>query len=1000
MSQLRRSRLSRRRLLLAATVALYPACGGGDGGGLTEPTTGALQVATNTSGGEPDQDGYTLSVDDVESGAIGPAAQRTIADLEPGAHRIALSGVSANCEVQGQNPRAISVVVGETVSETFAIVCTQPPPVTGGLSVTTATSGVSPDSDGYTVTVDGNAAGPVASEGSLAVADLGAGDHLVGLAGVAANCTVAGTNPRTVAVVAGAVVSVAFTIECQALPPAAGTLTVTTRTTGDGADPDGYAFAIGDGDAQPIGPSASVSVGGVAAGAIQVELSGLADNCRVEGANPRPVTVPAGGAAEVVFAVTCSAGTGTLVVTTASSGEPADPNGYTVSVDGGPGVAIGGTATQTFDDLAPGVHTVSLGGLASNCSVQGQNPRSATVSASATTRLTFSVTCAATTGGLTVTVSGLPAAAAAAVTVTGPGGFRREVAATTTLADLAPGGYTVTAASVTADGSTYTPSPSTTTMEVEAGATASVTVTYAATAGPTLNLSIAGLHLTQSVQTFDNTVPLVSGRDALLRVVALANGSNRVRAQVRVHLYRGNTEVRSVVIESPADTVPTGRLDGEITTTWNTLVEGSLVEPGLRVVAEVDPANTVPEADESDNVFPASGRLALDVRTPPPLAITLVPVRQSANDLQGDVTASNRRQYLDLASRMYPLPGYNAFVRDVYTTSAPALQPDDANGAWLTVLNEIAALRADDPELPHYYGVVRIGYSSGLAGLGFIGVGAAVGYDREGDRERIAAHELGHTWGREHAPCGNPSGPDPSFPYPNGRIGRIGWDPLSGLLKPRELPDIMGYCGNPWISDYTYQGVMDFRGTEPGIARGRGPRPALLVWGRIVDGRAVLEPAFRIVSRAEPRRPGPYAVEGTAADGSRVFAETFDAAEVADHPRAGRLFALAVPVDDADASRLAQIRLTGPGIGMATVVRPPAALRTAPATPARLTPAAGGVSLQWDAVAHPMVMVRDARSGQVLSFARGGSVTVPATGADLELVASDGVRSRTLDVTR
>jgi hypothetical protein len=999
MSQLRWSRLSRRRLLLAATAALYPACGGGDGGGLTEPTTGALQVATNTSGAVPDQDGYTLSVDDVESGAIGPAAQRTIADIEPGAHRIALSGVSANCEVQGQNPRAVSVVAGETVSETFAIVCTQPPPITGGLSITTATSGLSPDSDGYTVTVNGNVAGPVSAEGTVAVADLGAGDHLVGLAGVAANCTVAGTNPRTVAVVAGAVVSVAFTIECQAPPPAAGTLTVTTRTAGDGADPDGYAFAIGDGDAQPIAANASVSVGGVAVGASQVALSGLADNCRLEGANPRPVTVPAGGAAEVVFAVNCSAGTGVLVVTTESSGAPADPNGYTVSVGGGAGVAIGNNATHTFDDVAPGVHTVALGGLAGNCSVQGQNPRSATVSASETTSLTFSVTCAATTGGLTVTVSGLPGAAEAAITVTGPGGFRRDVAATTTLADLVPGDYTVTAASVTAGGSTYTPSPSTTTMEVEAGATATVAVTYAATAGPTLNLSIAGLHLTQSIQTFDNTVPLVSGRGALLRVTALANGSNRVRAQVRVRLYRGNTEVRSVVIESPADTVPTGRLDGEITTTWNTLVEGSLVESGLRVVAEVDPGNTVPEADESDNVFPASGRLALDVRAPPPLAITLVPVRQSANDLQGDVTASNRRQYLDLASRMYPLPGYNAFVRDVYTTSAPALQPDDANGAWLTVLNEIAALRADDPEVRHYYGVVRIGYSSGLAGLGFIGFGAAVGYDREGDRDRIAAHELGHTWGRQHAPCGNPSGPDPSFPYPNGRIGRIGWDPLSGLLKPRELADIMGYCGNPWISDYSYQGVMDFRGTEPGIAQGRGPRPALLVWGRIVDRRAVLEPAFRIVSRAEPGRPGPYAVEGTAADGSRVFAATFDATEIADHPRAGRLFALAVPVDDGDASRLEQIRLTGPGIGM-TTVRPPAALRTAPAKPARLTSAAGGVSLQWDAAAHPMVMVRDARSGEVLSFARGGSVTVPATGADLELVASDGVRSRVLDVTR
>ena len=399
-------------------------------------------------------------------------------------------------------------------------------------------------------------------------------------------------------------------------------------------------------------------------------------------------------------------------------------------------------------------------------------------------------------------------------------------------------------------------------MEVEAGATTTVTVTYSATAGPTLNLMIGGLQLTQSVQRFDNTVPLITGRDALLRVTALANSSNGVRAQVRVRLYQGNTEVRSVVIESPADTVPTGRRDGEITTTWNTPVEGSLVQPGLRVVADVDPSNAVPEADETDNMFPASGRLELNVRTAPPLAITLVPVLQTATNLQGDVTASNRRDYLDLANRMYPLPGYSAFVREVYTTSAPALQPDNANGAWFTVLNEIAALRAADPEVRHYYGVVRIGYGSGQAGLGFIGTGVAIGYDNASDRGRIAAHELGHTWGREHAPCGNPVGQDPSYPYPGGRIERIGWDPGTGLLKARELPDVMGYCGNPWISDYTYEGVMDFRRTAQGRASGGAIRPALLVWGRIVDGQAVLEPAFRIVTRVEPPEVRPVLGRG------------------------------------------------------------------------------------------------------------------------------------------
>jgi hypothetical protein len=463
-----------------------------------------------------------------------------------------------------------------------------------------------------------------------------------------------------------------------------------------------------------------------------------------------------------------------------------------------------------------------------------------------------------------------------------------------------------------------------------------------------------------------------------------------------VRLFQGNTEVANVLIDAPADTMPTARFDGELTTTWNTPVEASLIRPGLRVTAEVDPSNAIAEANESDNLFPSTGRLAPSVVNAPPLAITLVPVRQSSTGLQGDVTTANRREYVDLAARMYPIPGYNATVRSLYTTSAPALQPDDANGAWITVLSEILALQQTDPEGRHYYGVVRLNYSAGLAGRGFIGVGAAIGYDNPGDRGRIAAHELGHTWGRQHSPCGNPEGPDESYPYPNGTIGRIGFDPLTGTLKPRETPDIMGYCGNPWISDYTYEGVMDFRSATADRVSSRVPGPALLVWGRIVDGRAVLEPAFQIMSRGKlPLRPGPYAVEGTAGDGSRIFSLAFDAAEVADHPRGGRLFAFAVPMGSADAMRLEHLRLTGPGIGMTSVSRPPAALRSGPATPVRMVPAAGGASLEWDAAAYPMVMVRDARSGEVLSFARGGRATVPV-GGEVELTASDGVRSRRL----
>src|SRR5687768_6219659 len=227
MPLLRWSRLRCGRLALAATLALVLACGGGSGGGgLTEPTTGAVTVTTSTTGAELDPDGYTLTLDDVEQVAIAGAASRTLGELEPGTYQVGLSGLSPNCAVDGENPRSVRVVAGETVSEAFAVVCEASAPVTGGVNVTTATTGVAPDADGYTVTVDGNERGAIPADGSVAVAGLGAGDHLVGLAGVAANCAVEGDNPRTASVVAGSVTPVGFAIACEAPPASSGTLTV------------------------------------------------------------------------------------------------------------------------------------------------------------------------------------------------------------------------------------------------------------------------------------------------------------------------------------------------------------------------------------------------------------------------------------------------------------------------------------------------------------------------------------------------------------------------------------------------------------------------------------------------------------------------------------------------------------------------------------------------------------------------------------------------------
>ena len=66
----------------------------------------------------------------------------------------------------------------------------------------------------------------------------------------------------------------------------------------------------------------------VTAGALRVELSGLADNCAVQGINPREVAVTAEATTEIDFVVLCAATTGSVEVTTTTTGSSLDPEPF------------------------------------------------------------------------------------------------------------------------------------------------------------------------------------------------------------------------------------------------------------------------------------------------------------------------------------------------------------------------------------------------------------------------------------------------------------------------------------------------------------------------------------------------------------------------------------------------------------------------------------------------------------------------------------------------
>jgi hypothetical protein len=177
-----------------------------------EPTQGTLEITTATEGSAPDPDGYTVRVDAAPVQTIG-AVGLVRTDASGGEHTVKLDGVAGNCVVEGENPRNVTVPAGDTLVVAFAVVCSS---TAGPMVVTFSTTGSFPDMDGYTVTIDGVQWRPLPAVGSDTLSGIAVGLHQVGLSGVAANCRIQGTNPRTEEIRAGHSTIVNFEIECTA----------------------------------------------------------------------------------------------------------------------------------------------------------------------------------------------------------------------------------------------------------------------------------------------------------------------------------------------------------------------------------------------------------------------------------------------------------------------------------------------------------------------------------------------------------------------------------------------------------------------------------------------------------------------------------------------------------------------------------------------------------------------------------------------------------------
>ncbi len=462
----------------------------------------------------------------------------------------------------------------------------------------------------------------------------------------------------------------------------------------------------------------------------------------------------------------------------------------------------------------------------------------------------------------------------------------------------------------------------------------------------------AAVYLTQTVQSWDDPVPLLAGEPALLRVFVTAPGSGTVTMpDVRATFYVDGAERHIVRIDPGSRSIPIKVTESDLALSANAEIPARIISPGMEMVIEVDPAGALDPSLGVTKRIPAEGRMAADVRAVPPLHLTLVPllhetepdlsigesVRAMAEDPVGHELLADMR-------RMLPISELAVAAHEPVTTSFR-----DPH----RLLGQTNAIRLMEGGTGYWMGAMesppRIGGSNWYyvlpPGVADLGRPTSVSILDAS----IMAHELGHNLGLQHAPCGNPDDVDPWFPYELGNTGAWGYDLVEKALVMPSTPEIMSYClsGDYWISDYHFNKALRHRLVEGVDAAAKlatriDPVPTLLLWGgRDKDGVPYLDPTFVVESSPSlPSAGGEYTVEGATADGTPVFSYAFDMPVTADAEGKETSFVFTLPMQPEWAGSLASITLSGPG---------------------------GSATLDGS-TDRPMAILRDLKSGQVRGF--------------------------------
>jgi hypothetical protein len=411
---------------------------------------------------------------------------------------------------------------------------------------------------------------------------------------------------------------------------------------------------------------------------------------------------------------------------------------------------------------------------------------------------------------------------------------------------------------------------------------------------PQINLRTTGLEITQGIQKPDNSVRLIVDKRTFVRMFVKSDGPSV--PGVTAALDGSSSTCGSLGTLSPSNPVGTNLTvlsspqRANVNDSFLFELPWSWTECGsLSLTARLNPYHAPPQLSYANNDFSAgpfsfspSPRLQVQFIAWPYVLFNQYFTPRFIQDILETFSWIRRAYPLNstFGFSTDPSPGFRPnlwFVSDdTLGTKVQGTHPDCQD---LLVLNpdnsvksdkrnlcasrytnqQMVSMRSENnlPDSLFFYGMIAEGKNTlgntifprgqaccGTAvSTGPVGKDGAGGYfSWNGDGtygDWYAAHEIGHTLGRQHpfkgsqedtGVCGQSEKAgdgteDRSYPYTNGQIGpnnnTEGFDAGDASLKQpfRVYPgaqwyDVMSYCANQWVSDYTYEGMYQYMTTS------------------------------------------------------------------------------------------------------------------------------------------------------------------------------------------